>query len=857
MSAPSAALAAQPAQDSGRLSSLPERLGRGVVVNYVTVAMIAIATLVTTPILLHHLGVAQYGVFVVAGSTVAYLELLELGFGTATTKLVAEDAERGPEAVVRTLNTNIAVLSVMGLVAIVIGLGIARFVPEWLNIPPSLDGRARLAFAIMAVALSISIPFDAFGGGLVAFGRLDLLSESNLVRAVGAAVGGAAAAAAGADVVVVTTVGACCGVATHYLRWRMLKRLVPNLRLSPRLVERWRLRRTSALSGWFLLRDATEVVINRLDVVVVGAVLGIRAAAVYSIGLKLAQLGIRALQPFSQLFFPRAAGLHAQGDTAGLASLLVDGTRVSLAVCMPVMLGLALLADPAIKAWVGPHYPDAVGVLIVLSIANGLSAITETAWWMLGGAGHIRATSLVSMVEAILNLALSVVLAKQLGPIGVAYGTLIGIVATRLPVAFLLAARSTELRLLDILRGGLVPHLAPVVVTGAVILATRDLVPVESAAILGYGLGIAFLYTGTYLLFGASHAERDRIHELWGRLRHSVPAHSGTWMPEWRAHTSVAVVACTYQRPEGLARLLDALPAGLAQTATAAAGRIEARVLVVDNEASEATAAIVAERAARMRWPVEYVAQPVRGISQARNVGVHQALQHADFIAFIDDDEEPEPGWLEALVRTQQQTGADIVMGPKDVAFDVPPPRWVERGGFFRPSYHQEGTPLTFATTANVLIRSSVFGVAQPPFDERLGLAGGEDTKFFRQAHLAGHRIVWSRGGRVLEHVGPARATARWLVQREYRRGTTLGYCLIELENSLPRRLKRRAHAMQSIGRGVAAAVVGVVTGRAARVRGAQRIAFGLGILRGMSGRLYDEYDDPARYEMRPSKVLP
>jgi glycosyltransferase involved in cell wall biosynthesis len=304
--------------------------------------------------------------------------------------------------------------------------------------------------------------------------------------------------------------------------------------------------------------------------------------------------------------------------------------------------------------------------------------------------------------------------------------------------------------------------------------------------------------------------------------------------------------------------LLDAMPRGLPERATTPGlGRIRVRVVIVDNDPNDATATLVTERTAGMRWPLKYLPQQARGISQARNAGVSHALPKADFIAFIDDDEVPQPGWLEELVRTQQQTGADIVVGPKDFAFEAPPPRWVERGNFFRPVHRPEGAPLSYATTANVLIRAAVFDVAQPPFDERLGLTGGEDTKFFRQAHLSGHRIVWSRAGRVLEYVAPARTTARWLIRREYRRGTTLGFCLIELENSFPRRLKRRLHALASIVRGVTLFAVGIVIGRAARVRGAQRVAFGVGIFRGMSGRLYDEYDDPTRYELLPSRVLP
>src|SRR5205085_1203017 len=200
---------------------------------------------------------------------------------------------------------------------------------------------------------------------------------------IGAAAGGALAAVLGGGVVAVTVAAVSFGIGVHYLRWRMLKRLVPGLRLSPKLVQRDRLRHTVRLSGWFMIRDTTAVIIDRMDLVVVGVVLGVKAAAVYAIGLKLAQVTLRALLPFTWLFFPRASGLSAANDRAGLSALLVDGTRVTLTVAVPITLVLCLLARPAIRAWVGDGFHGAASVLILLALARGLGAITETAWRLL------------------------------------------------------------------------------------------------------------------------------------------------------------------------------------------------------------------------------------------------------------------------------------------------------------------------------------------------------------------------------------------------------------------------------------------------------------------------------------------
>jgi O-antigen/teichoic acid export membrane protein len=514
---PDAGVAGEPAP-LVRTSGLPRRLGANVIANYTATALAGIAALVTTPILLRYLGTTQYGVWVLLGSAVAYLELFELGFSTTTTKLVAEDAGRRPDSVVRTLNTNVAVLAVFGVLAIVLGLSIATRVPLWFHVAPDLRSAARDAFVIMTVAIAISIPLDALGGALNAYQRVDLVSLSNAVRALGAAAGGAAAAVLGGGIVAVTVAGASFGIGVHYLRWRMLKRMIPRLRLSPKLIERDRLRRTAHLSAWFMIRDTTAVIIDRMDLVVVGVILGVKAAAVYAVGLKLAQVTLRALLPFTQLFFPRASGLSAVDDREGLSALLVDGTRVTLTVAMPITLVLCLLAQPAIRAWVGDGFHGAVWVLILLALARGLGAITETSWWLLGGAGWIRWTSSLSLVEAAVNLGTSIVLARAIGPAGVAAGTLIGVVVSRLPVAFVLSRKATGLPTAAFARHALLPHLLPVLLTAGFLVGIGRVLPPSPVPVLALAAGAFLIYIGSYLRFGATPAESARARALVGQL---------------------------------------------------------------------------------------------------------------------------------------------------------------------------------------------------------------------------------------------------------------------------------------------------------------------------------------------------
>jgi succinoglycan biosynthesis protein ExoM len=307
---------------------------------------------------------------------------------------------------------------------------------------------------------------------------------------------------------------------------------------------------------------------------------------------------------------------------------------------------------------------------------------------------------------------------------------------------------------------------------------------------------------------------------------------------------TVALCVCTYGRPMGLRRLLESLLATVPPAIASPAGQHHVRVIVVDNDPAEPNRQLAREIADRAPWPLDYVTEPRRGIPHARNAAVRACRDTADFVAWIDDDEVPMPGWLEALLAAQQETGADVVAGPVIPRFESPPAAWVEKGGFFERPRFPDRTQLTYAYTCNALVAFGVFELATPPFNESLGLSGADDTYLFRQAFLAGKKIVWADDALVIEFVPASRLRISWLLRRAYRRGNTLSVTLVGLEDSWHRRLKRVAHAGVSTIHGIWLILAASFAGRSALVRGLQRISFAAGLLTGLSGRAYAEYRD-------------
>jgi succinoglycan biosynthesis protein ExoM len=304
--------------------------------------------------------------------------------------------------------------------------------------------------------------------------------------------------------------------------------------------------------------------------------------------------------------------------------------------------------------------------------------------------------------------------------------------------------------------------------------------------------------------------------------------------------TALAVCIPTWKRPEWLADLLTAVGA-----LDHPGPDVAVRIVVVDNdEAGSAEATVDAAREG-LAWPIDFVVEPARGIANGRNRLVATALAGgADFVAFIDDDEVPEPGWLRELLRVQRATGADIVTGPVPRAYEPGAPAWMVDGGFFGVESRPTGTRMHYAATGNVLIARHVFPPSGEPFSTAFGLNGGEDTHFFERALRQGHVIVWAEDAVATEKVPLSRMNLRWLLRREYRRGNTLSVCLRDLYDSPVRRARRVGQGLYRIAQGAGLLLVGGVRGRKVATDGLLRMYYGAGLLSGLFGHVgFQEYE--------------
>ena len=187
----------------------------------------------------------------------------------------------------------------------------------------------------------------------------------------------------------------------------------------------------------------------------------------------------------------------------------------------------------------------------------------------------------------------------------------------------------------------------------------------------------------------------------------------------------VSVIVCTHGRP---ALLREALASLGRQTLP----RERFEVVVVENGDGEGEAVARREGADRV------VSEPRLGVSRSRNAALRAV--RAPLVAFLDDDAQAAPEWLECVLAVfASEPGAIAVGGPILPLYERTPPQWFldryeERswGGAQRHLRPGEGfSASNFAIVKAVLVSEGGFDERLGPIGDRVGV--GDETDLFER----------------------------------------------------------------------------------------------------------------------------
>lgn len=408
------------------------RLAINVVMNWAATAVNMVVPFFLTPFVVRHLGSVGYGVWILAVSTVGYLNLLDMGLRSAVIRFVSKAQAKGAmhdasAAIHAALWFRLIIAAGVSLVSFLL----AAAVPHFFRIPADLMRAAQITTLLCALGVAVTLVAGVFGAVLAAINRFDLLSYitmgQTLTRACGVLLllrsGRGLVSLAAWELTVLALIAAVTTVAA------LVK--FPHSRVRPGKPDMSVLRMIWSYSfTTFIFMIAVQIITNT-DNLVVGACLSVSVVTFYAIGGSLTNYACQVSGALSGTFVPMASNLEASGRFERLQTMLIRGSQATLGLALPISAGLFFRGGTFIRLWMGPQY-EVVSehVVRILMIAMYLGIANGTAGSIMMAIEKHKPMTRWAVYEAVLNLILSIVLAKKMGLYGVAWGTSLSMIFT-------------------------------------------------------------------------------------------------------------------------------------------------------------------------------------------------------------------------------------------------------------------------------------------------------------------------------------------------------------------------------------------------------------------------------------------
>lgn len=472
------------------------------------------------PFNLAHLGMAAYGLWALTSSITAYFSMLDLGYGGALVRFVAQYRARRDahslNEILSTLSvvyTGIGALTYLAVIVIAFNLDlVTRLTPDQVDI-------GRTLLLIVGANVALRFLFGVFGSVIVGFQRYHLNNITSIATSVAVAGVNVAVLLMGYGLVTLVATTTAVRILALLVYRMNAYRVYPGLSINWKRFNLARLREVSGFSVFMLVLDAAYKLNYSTDVLVIGSFVGAAAVALWAPAQRLAEMSLRLSNQLSEALFPVVVDCDASQREARLRTVFVQGTRLSLASVLPVAGGLAMLAHPLLAAWIDRSFTTTATIVQILALVVIVRVGSSTASIVLKGAGlHKRLTTLIALMS-LANLGLSIALIPTIGLLGVAVGTLVPVTATAMFGLFPTACRRVGVSVGAIVRDALWPALWPAAIAGGTLAFTRYRLPATLAAVaLQLVLG-ALIYYGLFVLAIGARARREYLRQLASLLR--------------------------------------------------------------------------------------------------------------------------------------------------------------------------------------------------------------------------------------------------------------------------------------------------------------------------------------------------
>lgn len=401
---------------------------KGVVLNYLNMAIGSLIPLFYTPIMLRLLGQDEYGLYKLSSSVTGYLGLLSMGIGSAILRnLIKARTEGGHAEEQRVFSLFLIIYKCIAALILLVGAILVFNLDVWYA--DSLDSEAlrkmQILVAIMACQSAMSFILGPYYSLITAHEKyifaqsigifLTVLGPvSNLIAlflgyaSIGMAVSSFIVSIIG-QIIYMWYVSQKLYIHTQYknLPWNLVSEIF-------------------IFSFWIFLGQITSMLNNSADNLLIGArpELGTMAVSVYSIGGLVTSMIFSLTTGISSVLAPRVNKLCFEGaSNEELTDLAIKVGRVQMYIASLIVTGFAALGIPFLSFYVGDGYSDSYWVSLCVAIPMTIPFCQNVFLNVIMARFQHRFRAIVYLAIAIANVTCTYFILPYFGVIGAAFMT--------------------------------------------------------------------------------------------------------------------------------------------------------------------------------------------------------------------------------------------------------------------------------------------------------------------------------------------------------------------------------------------------------------------------------------------------
>ncbi len=429
---------------------------RSILSNWFGLLVLAASTALLTPVMVHHLGAVDYGVWVLAGSVLDYYGLLDLGMRSAMFRYVSLfRGESLREEVDRTFSSALLLVTGIAVLICTLSIGLACQAPRFIHVQGATPKLYGWLLFLLGTSIAVMFPTRMLATYISAHNRWDLYNAAGIANTVTRAIVMLVLLKLGYGILAIaiaTLAVAFLSLGQHII---FLFAADPRVQITFHLATSGRIRELFGFSMRSLLVSLGDYLRFYSDSAVIASVLAVGLVTPFNVATRLIECFRSVVIAAGGPVFGAMTELNGACRQIELRALLLRSTR--LLALLSILGGVLLLADGRmlLHLWLGEELVSAYPLVAVLAFGYMITLTQHSALLIVIAKGQHGPLGWWTIAEGIANVVLSIIWGRSHGLIGVAMGTIVPMLVVKVLIQLWYALRAAEMSAWEYLRGGL------------------------------------------------------------------------------------------------------------------------------------------------------------------------------------------------------------------------------------------------------------------------------------------------------------------------------------------------------------------------------------------------------------------